>query len=433
MRAILVLVLSAWGCTKDVNRCSTDSDCGDIAHPFCDVNGEYAYSGGIAGVCTAVPADCPAARCGCAPDASTCTGDKLSICNNDGRSSTDTLCGLGCATDAQRCATFTPSNDLGGALAMAKIADDVVLGSVNIDDAGTITKVGDGTVVPVLSISVPQLSAPSIRVYIAHSFIIHDATITSKAAGFGSSPVAFVAAGSITIDGLFDAGAATNHTGMFGAGSQPATATCAGTAGYDGGGGGGNATAGSAGSPTFSIPPLPGAGGGAAQADHFEPLIGGCPGGDDGMNGNLGGRGGAGIQLVSGTAINLPSTGIINVGGQGGGKNAGGGSGGTLVLQAPNISIVGLVAANGGSGGACSNYGNAGTLGVTPAASVGGCGSSHSGTGGTATLAPTPASGAAEGAGGGGAVGRVLIETADGTYGTGTVSAKVTAGQLERK
>ena len=433
MRAILVLVLSAWGCTKDVNRCSTDSDCSDIAHPFCDVNGEYAYSGGIAGVCTAVPADCPAARCGCAPDASTCTGDKLSICNNDGRSSTDTLCGLGCATDAQRCATFTPSNDLGGALAMAKIADDVVLGSVNIDDAGTITKVGDGTVVPVLSISVPQLSAPSIRVYIAHSFIIHDATITSKAAGFGSNPVAFVAAGSITIDGLFDAGAATNHSEMFGVGSQADTASCAGIAGFYGGGGGGNATTGGTGSPINASVPLPGAAGGAAQANHFEPLIGGCHGGADQMNSNKSGRGGAGIQLVSGTLISIPTTGILNVGGQGGGANAGGGSGGTLVLQAPAVNIVGLVAANGGSGGACSSYGNAGTLGTQPAASVGGCGSSHSGTGGTATVAPTPASGFAEGAGGGGAVGRVSIETADGTYGPGTVSAKVTVGQLDRK
>lgn len=432
MRTILILALSVWGCTRDANRCKTDSDCSDIAYAFCDVEGAYAYSNGVAGVCTAVPPDCPAERCGCSANASTCTGDKLSVCNGDGRSSTDTLCSLGCAADGQRCATFTPLNDLGGAFAMAEIADDLVLGSVTIDDAGTITRVGDGTVVPVLSISVAQLSAPAIRVYIAHSFTIRDAVVVPKSAAFGSNSIAFVATGPIEIDGVFDAGSALNHSGMFGVGSQGNTSACAGSVGYAGGGGGGNGTAGSPGAPPNASVSLPGAAGGAPQAAHFEPLIGGCPGGDDGMNGNAGGRGGAGIQLVSGISITVSSTGALNVGGQGGGPNAGGGSGGTLVLQAPAIRLDGVVSANGGSGGACSNNGNAGSIGTTPAPGVGGCGTSHSGSGGTGTVAPGLASAMAEGAAGGGAVGRVLIETADGTYGTATVSAKVTAAQLQR-
>jgi hypothetical protein len=40
-------------CTKQVNVCHQDSDCGDVAFPFCDVDGQYAASGGVDGRVTA--------------------------------------------------------------------------------------------------------------------------------------------------------------------------------------------------------------------------------------------------------------------------------------------------------------------------------------------------------------------------------------------
>src|ERR1700693_4653596 len=83
------------GCTKTVNQCSADSDCTDVAYPFCDVNGEFPPSDGVKNVCTIVPANCPIERCGCSPGATTCGGDQLSTCNQDGKSTTTSTCSLG--------------------------------------------------------------------------------------------------------------------------------------------------------------------------------------------------------------------------------------------------------------------------------------------------------------------------------------------------
>jgi hypothetical protein len=38
---LLAVGLLGVGCTKTVNQCSVDSDCDNVAYPFCDVNGEY--------------------------------------------------------------------------------------------------------------------------------------------------------------------------------------------------------------------------------------------------------------------------------------------------------------------------------------------------------------------------------------------------------
>ena len=433
---VVGLGIAVLGCTKEVNRCKLDSDCADVAYPFCDAQGEYPSSAGVSGVCTVIPVDCPVERCGCEPHASSCTGDLLRVCNEDGRSTTDTSCSLGCSPTSARCATFTPSNGLDGALAMAAFADDVELDSVAFTDDGKARDLAhQGAILPITSILVPQGLAPPLRVFIAHSFKIHAGQAYPVSLSFGSNPMAFVSVGPIVIDGTFDAGDPPGrqvHT--FGLGSQNSSAPCAGTGGGYGGGGGGNATKGGDGAAYDGIgTPTPASPGGAAQSAQFEPLVGGCPGGDY-SDQFAGGHGGSAIEFVSATSINISSTGRVNVGGQGGSDKAGGGSGGTLVFQSPLVDIAGLVAANGGSGGACSLYGSDGPTSSEPAASVGGCGpGTHSGAGGTATVPPGSGSSPLLGAaGGGGAVGHVLIESADGSYGAGTISAGVTARPLER-
>lgn len=434
-RTLIVLVLAGLGCTKEVNRCQLDADCANPAYPFCDANGEYPSSAGAAGVCTVVPANCPVARCGCDPNAATCTGDQLSVCNQDGRSTTETSCDLGCSSDAPRCATFKPSNKLEGALEMAAFADDVELDSVAFSDNGDVRDLHhQGALLPITTILVPQDVGPPIRVFIAHSFKIHAAEAYPVSGGFGTSPIALVAVGPIVIDGIFDGGdPAGRQVNTSGLGSQDSAAACAGRGGGYGGSGGGNATKGGDGASYEGIgTPTPAVAGGAAQVDQFEPLVGGCPGGDyDGQS--RAAHGGSAIQFVSATLIQIMTTGQLNVGGQGGSDKGGGGSGGTLVFQAPLVDISGLVAANGGSGGACSMFGNNGPISTEPAAAVGGCGLTHSGAGGTATVSPGAGSSPINGpAGGGGAVGRVLIESADGAFGSGMISAKVTARPLER-
>jgi hypothetical protein len=59
-------------CSKRVNFCDSDKDCSDPAFPFCDVDGQYAPSGGMTNTCTIVPPDCPVERCGCQPGVTTC-------------------------------------------------------------------------------------------------------------------------------------------------------------------------------------------------------------------------------------------------------------------------------------------------------------------------------------------------------------------------
>ncbi len=412
---VVVLVLSS-ACTKRANECGADSDC-KVPYPFCDVDGAYPASGGVTNVCTVVPDNCPAERCGCTPNATTCANQTLSVCNPDGRSATTTACDLGCSADNTRCASFAPSNGLADALAMAKDEPDIDFPPmVDVFDNGDILELPSNAHVVVRSLLVTQVGVPSLRVFIARSFKIHAGFIQAIARDT-SNPIAFVASGSSAIDGAVDAGFPMRLV-YFGPGSQLASAPCAGVAELHGGGGGGNATPGGYGAPKAQLPAAPGAPGGAAQpANLFEPLVGGCPGG--GFNGNPGGNGGAGLEFVSRSSINI--SGILNAGGLGGGDSSGGGSGGNILLEAPRVSISGTVAANGGSGGACGIGGNPGSSDAAPAAGVGGCGTNSptlSGSGGTETQGPgigvdTMIDTAA---GGGGAVGRLQVKTTDGTY-----------------
>jgi hypothetical protein len=436
MKRLLVCVLVLAACsTKKIEQCSIDSDCVNPTFPFCDVNGEYPASEGDTHVCTPVPADCPPERCGCTPGATTCSNNELDVCDVGGKSASKTSCDLGCATDGTHCLAFVPSNTLADALAMASGEPDA-----DIPDADTIVTDGSissdsGTPYPVKSILLAQSSGAGLRVFIAKSFKIHTALLRT-----GQEPiaVAFVASGPITIDGRIDA---TPYHGFGGPGDVSSNSACNGESGNFGGGGGGNATAGGNGSPLAQLPPHVGAAGGAARTDTYEPLIGGCAGGDEaGMS--YVGRGGGALQFVSITSLTVAGTGIVDVGGGGGGDGAGGGAGGTVLLEAPIVTIDGGVTANGGAGGACGIEGSHSTPDAMPAAAVGGCAANgsmkFSGAGGTGLAAPTDgAKGEPDaGAGGGGAVGRLGIHTIDGTYAhaaSAVLSAKISTSALQLK
>ena len=429
-----LVAVSTAACTKTVNQCEVDSNCKNVAYPFCDVNGEYPSSGGVMNVCTIVPANCPVERCGCQPGAATCDQDQLVVCDPSGTSTTSTTCSVGCADSKNHCQTFTPSNGLETAFAGASGQPDVVIPDGATIDTGTGFITGSAGLVTVASVIVPQPSG-DIRVYIAKSFSFKNAKIT------GTKAVAFVAAGDITISGLVDASAAA-ATG--GPGQQLAPAGCCGTFSTSGGGGG-NLTAGGVGEyRDVSNGPETAAAAGTQQAT-LAPLVGGCAGGGSDTGSSSGGAGGGAVQMVAGGTLTIDATGFVDLGGGGGRLTAGGGSGGNLIIEAPSVVIDGGVAANGGAGGCPSAVGEDGH----PAAAFaqGGCHVSvtsyaFGGRGGTALLTPGPGNTGFNnnlttgGYGGGGAVGQLRLRSRDGTYAMGTttvLSVAVDAGALTIK
>ena len=397
------------GCSDKVNQCNVDSDCKDIAYPFCDEAGTYPASGGETHVCTIVPTDCPVDRCGCAPGATTCDGDQLSVCNTDGTSVTATSCALGCAPSNDRCYSFEPSNGLGAAMLAAEAELDVALPSpVTINsDSGEVRDAANA-LVTVNSLS----TADGVRVFIGKSFVVGNARIV------GSDPVAFVAPGTIEFRG----DVADNASGQTGAAGSLTSGACVGQAASIPGpeyvsGGGGNGTAGGRGSQTGGVGGDVSAPGGALVSA-FTPLLGGCQAG-----GPTGGGGGGAMQVVSLTSVSIMS-GTINLGGAGGMTPfGGGGSGGTLVLEAPKVSIDGAVTANGGAGAGCNLPGPDGGT-TTAAATAPTCTHFVHGGDGGSVIAPAGGGAGATpgGGGGGGAVGRLKVVTADGAYTKGSSS-----------
>ena len=464
MRRLVVGALSLGfavlvGCTaKNPDFCQADGECDDPTKPFCDVNGEFAESGHTPNICTARPAGCSIERCGC--DAGTglsCDLDQLTVCNPDGHSSSVETCALGCSTEP-RCLTFEPSNGLGPALAMAASEPDVVLPpGTRIDtDLGTVTSASGPVMVK--SAVVAQQNGRSIRVFLGGSFLADDVQV------MGGSAVALVATGSITIRGPFKARASGAQAGP---GGQDLPAVCAGadqtqivqsgTVGFNtiaGPGGGGNATAGGAGGArTPSTSPV------GALIPDFEPLVGGCRGGSqidsNGVVMARGGGGGGAVQLVSLTEISFTTAGMLDVGGGGGASlgtgtskfSGAGGSGGTVVLEAPRVRFEGAttgLAANGGAGGSCQMQGADGSASAAVAHADASCTDASAGDGGTGAVLPTGklipcpqgnfcAVNFDHWDGGGGAAGRVRVVTKDSMLtrnGSPVISAMISLGQI---
>jgi len=222
-----------------------------------------------------------------------------------------------------------------------------------------------------------------------------------------------------------------------------------------GAGGGGGALAGGAGGEAHASGTGLAGGSAVGMAD-IVPLAGGCRGGtllhNDGSIASRGGAGGGALQFVSRQAIRVvrdgTDIGILDVGGLGGGGNAaGGGSGGALLLEAPIVVVdgagVGLFANGGaGAGGACGVKGNDAIVGAQPAVGVA-CGANTAGgDGGTGSTGPTAGANGTCGSicsigyklgGGGGAVGRVRVNTQSGAFAVSSgaaISASWSVGQI---
>ncbi len=440
------VALVATACSvKDPLYCRTDFDCQDLAgRPKCDLTGDHEENH-LAHTCVAdwnpdaglpdAPADAPAdATWICTPSAVSCANDVLTTCSADGLSTTDTPCALGCFTDGTRCFHVDPSNGLAAALDDSVNGPDVVLSDgavINMKTGQVVNGDGSNITIPSDLVVQPQADAPEIRVFKVRSIVVGDISVISgEGVGVVAWPpaLAFVSSGNVLIQGHFDVSANRDMPGPGASSKAGGTVARACEAGWatsstrqSGSGGGGFLTAGAAGGANV----LPGGVGGLEDgAGAGEPIRGGCSGGfrlDDGFRA----AGGGGLQISSRTRIDI--TGIVDAGGGGGTYRAGGGSGGEVLLEAPVVTIAGtsagVVANGGGGGGGCNpSDGAEGSLTLSPAAG-GTCtaaGFTNGGSGGAGNIAPTNGTsytGAANpsgAGGGGGAAGRIWLNTASG-------------------
>jgi hypothetical protein len=178
---------------------------------------------------------------------------------------------------------------------------------------------------------------------------------------------------------------------------------------------------------------LPAAGGGPTYGSpEIVPLVGGSSGGAE--LDSSGAAGGA-IEIIAGQQITIGLFGAISAGGGGGGEYnfaGGGGSGGAILLEAPTVTVSGVLAANGGGGGVSEGSTSAGsgadsTASATAAPGfegVGGSGSAGSEINGGSG---NPSDGGTGFGAGGGGAGRIRINTASGSAViTGIVSPDLT-------
>jgi hypothetical protein len=139
------------------------------------------------------------------------------------------------------------------------------------------------------------------------------------------------------------------------------------------------------------------------------PLAGGASGGST-SGGDTVAYGGGAIELVSGSSVTIGDNGVLNFGG-GGSPMAdalGGGSGGGILLEAPNVIVRGIVTVNGGAGSA--NYWGGGQSGQPSAMAAQGAGNfGGNGSAGTTINGQNSKPGTADATGGGGGAGRIRV------------------------
>lgn len=276
-----------------------------------------------------------------------------------------------------------------------------------------------------------QADGSNVAVFVTQSLRIEG---TVRLTVTGQLPIVIIALDTAQIVGELSA-APTNHEGvaggfsargnMAGNGYGPGAGTRTMPRGGGGGGShcgiGGKGSAGNVGGPMYGAPTL-------------VPLMGGSSGANDNLY--EAGAGGGAIHIAAGTSIQISTTGIIHAGGAGGSHaGAGGGSGGAILLEAPTITVAGILAANGGAGGANegSTYGGANSApSGTPAVGGGDPTMMHAlGGDGSAAQIVNGADGTLGmndyfGGGGGGA-GYIRLNTSAGAASiTGTISPAVT-------
>ncbi len=444
----------AMACTKPNPRSCADGTCTDPGLPFCDTDGALAGDpetcvavdcspgafavcrGDIAVTCNAAGSDYELIQCqrGCEPAAgchlcdaneTACTNGTLATCDSAGNIVSADACPLGCFENQPRCRKIAPSNGLGA-------YDDMVSNAPNIDLVGAVFRSADGSVVSgTQMISIPSFLVPAptggvaIRVFVVGSLKLEQAAfITGGPPNVTGPAIAIVSRGDVELRGD------STVDPLVGGALVGCIPPDPGSTEYDpatpktvasGGGGGGNATTGGAGGSATGTTKSLGfsVGGGASGTDRIVPLRGGCSGG---IGSTSVPNGGGALQISSETSIAV--SGAIRLRGGHGGSHAfegltasfwvgGGGAGGSVLLEAPKVTLgaAAEVDARGGSGfQACTTPGPfCGVMGEGSNALLpGGYGGMVMCTGNVTDTC--------SGGGGGGGLGRIRINTFDGTY-----------------
>jgi hypothetical protein len=368
-----------------------------------------------------------------------CDGAELRVCNAAGDGEERVTCALRCDPDGPACHDIIdPSNGLAAALDLAESAPDLVVdggGTIFFDTvndvAGTTATINGQTFET--TVIAGAGTAPDVLVVPVASLRVVAGTIFSVV---GERAVAFVSWGDVRIQGEMRALAGRSESV-----EEDCWGRASGEVGTDedvpGPGGGSFATFGGNGG---SVTGIGTAGTGKAAGDlvgneTLVPLRGGCPGGFDGFGGP--GIGGGALQIASRTLITIP--GALGANGGGGCVSSGGGSGGGLLLEAPMVTVAGGVFANGGGGG-CGGFSCAesATMSTTPAAgddvctvATGGDGAAGDVEATDGTDDPNNAGQADRAGGGGGGLGRIRVNTLDGTVaGASTFSPAPSLGEV---
>jgi hypothetical protein len=268
--------------------------------------------------------------------------------------------------------------------------------------------------VPYAFSSATQSDGSQVTILFAHSVTVQQGAGVSVK---GALPLVLVASTTVNIQGTVQSATPGNAGGpqvtQSGAGGGPG-----GGAGgnHAGAGGGGYCGAGGQGAPNDDAT-APAAGGRSYGNATLVPLIGGSAGGNHGDY-NDGGEAGGAIQMSAGTSITVGSLGVLNVPGYGGANTGGGGggSGGGILLEAPQVTVDGIVAANGGGAGlGTANSSGSGQTGQPGAQlATGGAGTEGPGGAGTTIDGGAGSYGNGHAGSGGGAAGRIRINTRGG-------------------
>jgi len=385
----------------------------------------------------------------CSDGATRCVGPDLQRCESGAFQKAES-CTYGCSsTPTPHCGTPVFSNgvlidDMQGATASVDLGGNRYV----IDtDSGQIT--GQGAPAPGTYgsrlIDREAQGLPSILILSFANLRIRSGT---RVAVTGSRVLALAVRDTLSVEGILDFSAGPDGTpgpggfagGSGGASGQGPGGGSAGLVGSlnvqeGGGAGAGFAASGGIGGDAGS------ALGGQSKSSYgnpgLDPILGGSGGGSGAKAGassqpGAGGAGGGAVILVSLGQVQVLSGGVIRAagsGGLGGGfgdAGGGGGSGGALLIAAPTVTILGTIAANGGGGGGADvnprSDGQAGTDTDQPA--LGGTGGGQGGAGATPAGEDAPDADHHAG-GGGGATGRIRIESKDVPQLAGTISPAV--------
>lgn len=389
----------------------------------------------------AAPTGCLA----CLANQTSCVNGTLSTCDGSGHVAASMACAVGCSADATRCATMVPSNALADALTMVVAPPDLDLenGTLNILKGGTFTPDGGSAVaLPIIGVDAPD-GGQALSVIVAHTITLNNVKIVASSDALrADAALAVIATGDIHLTG-------TNTVTYPGfTGDEQCLGAAHGT-GADGSfsittgaGGGGFGTIGGDGGGIAGV--HPGIGGAVSGNDTLVPLRGGCDGGYEHQSTLHFSFGGGAVQLSSLTQVVVDGTIIADAGIQFDKTGTGGGAGGAILIEAPVVMLSSNAALlTRGAGGAAGD----GTVGVTQndalsdpgglcqglsdqmTCSAGGAGASptqaaqngtdFNGTTGTANVSS---------GGGGGGLGRIRINTGNGTFTPG--ASTLIAGAL---